>query len=64
MCVRLRTPSRTDFLKEDEVRPRGAQGIANSKQRAMPASGMHALMGIQRQHSDPRLVAASCRFHV
>ena len=63
MCVRLRTPNRTDFLKEDEVRPRGAQGIANSKQDAMPVSGTQALMCIQRQHADPRLVAAWPRFH-
>ena len=61
--VRIRTRNRTDFLKEDEVRPRGAQGIANSKQDAMPVSGTQALMGIQRQHADPRLVAASRRFH-
>jgi hypothetical protein len=63
MHVRLRTRNRTDFLKEDEVRPRGAQGIANSKQDAMPVSGTQALMGIQRQHADPRLVAARRRFH-
>jgi hypothetical protein len=63
MHVRLRTRDRTDFLKEDEVRPRGAQGIANSKQDAMPVSGTQALMGIQRQHADPRLVAARRRFH-
>ncbi len=63
MCVRLRTRSRADFLKEDEVRSRGAQGIANSKQVAMPVSGAQALMGIQRHHADPRLVAASHRFH-
>ena len=63
MRVRLRTRNRTDFLKEDEVRPQGAHGIANSKQDAMPVSGTQALMGIQRQHADPRLVAASRRFH-
>ena len=63
MHVRLRTRNRTDFLKEDEVRPRGAQGIANSKQDAMPVSGTQALMGIQRQHADPRLVATMRRFH-
>ena len=63
MHVRLRTRNRTDFLKEDEVRPRGAQGIANSKQVAMPVSGTQALMGIQRQHADPRLVATMRRFH-
>ena len=63
MHVRLRTRNRTDFLKEDEVRPRGAQGIANSKQDAMPVSGTQALMGIQRQHADPLLVVAGCRFH-
>ena len=63
MHVRLRTRNRTDFLKEDEVRPQGAQGIANSKQDAMPVSGAQALMGIQRQHADPRLVAARRRFH-
>jgi len=63
MHVRLRTRNRTDFLKEDEVRPQGAQGIANSKQDAMPVSGTQALMGIQRQHADPRLVAARRRFH-
>jgi len=63
MHVRLGTRNRTDFLKEDEVRPRGAQGIANSKQDAMPVSGTQALMGIQRQHADPRLVAARRRFH-
>jgi hypothetical protein len=63
MHVRLRTRNRTDFLKEDEVRPRGAQGIANSKQDAMPVSGTQSLMGIQRQHADPRLVAARCWFH-
>jgi hypothetical protein len=63
MHVRLRTRNRTDFLKEDEVRPRGAQGIANSKQDAMPVSGTQALMGIQRQHADPGLVAARRRFH-
>src|SRR5688572_32299587 len=63
MHVRLRTHNRTDFLKEDEVRPRGAQGIANSKQDAMPVSGAQTLMGIQRQHADPRLVAARSRFH-
>ena len=61
--VRLRTCNRTDFLKEDEVRLRGAQGIANSKQHAMPVSGTQALMGIQRQHADPRLVTARRRFH-
>ena len=64
MHVRLRTRNRTDFLKEDEIRPRGAQGIANSKQDAVPASGAQTLMGIQREHADPRLVAAGCRFHV
>ena len=63
MHVRLRTHNRTDFLKEDEVRPQGAQGIANSKQDAMPVSGTQALMGIQRQHADPRRVAARRRFH-
>ncbi|MCI3953444.1 MAG: hypothetical protein K0R53_2944 [Burkholderiales bacterium] len=63
MHVRLRTRHRTDFLKEDEIRARGAQGIANSKQDAMPACGMHALMGIQREHADPRLVTARRRFH-
>ena len=63
MHVRLRTRNRTDFLKEDEVRPQGAQGIANSKQHAMPVSGTQALMGIQRQHADPSLVAARRRFH-
>ncbi len=63
MHVRLRTRDRTDFLKEDEVRPRGAQGIANSKQDAMPVSGTQALMGIQRQHADPGLIAARRRFH-
>ena len=63
MHERLRTRNRTDFLKEDEVRPRGAQGIANSNQDAMPVSGAQALMGIQRQNADPRLVAAMRRFH-
>ncbi len=63
MHVRLRTRNRTDFLKEDEVRTKGAQCIANSKQDAMPVSGTQALMGIQRQHADPRLVAARRRFH-
>ena len=63
MHVRLRTRNRADFLKEDEIRPRGAQDIANSKQEAMPMSGTQALMGIQRQHADPRLVAARCWFH-
>ena len=63
MHVRLRTRNRADFLKEDEVRARGAQGIANSKQDVMPVSGTHALMGIQRQHTDPRLVAARRSFH-
>ena len=63
MHVRLRTGNRTDFLKENEVRARGAQGIANLKQVAMPVSGAQALMGIQRQHADPRLVAARRRFH-
>jgi len=63
MRVRLRTRNRTDFLKEDEVRPRGAQGIANSKQDAMPVSGTQALMGIQRQHAYPRIVAARRSFH-
>ena len=63
MHVRLRTRNRTDFLKEDEVRPRGAQGIANSKQGVMPVSGTKTLMRIQRQHADPRLVAARRRFH-
>jgi hypothetical protein len=63
MHARLRTRNRTDFLKEDEVRARGAQSIANSKQVAMPVSGTQALMGIQRQHADPRLVAARHRFH-
>ena len=63
MHVRLRTRNRTDFLKEDEVRPQGAHGIANSKQDAVPVSGTQALMGIQRQHADPSLVAARRRFH-
>jgi hypothetical protein len=63
MHVRVRTRNRTDFLKEDEVRPKGAQGIANSKQDGMPVSGTQALMGIQRHHADPRLVAARRRFH-
>ena len=63
VLVRVPTRNRTDFLKEDEVRPRGAQGIANSKQVAMPVSGTQALMGIQRQYADPRLVAARRRFH-
>jgi hypothetical protein len=62
MHQRLRT-RRADFLKEDEVRLRGAQGIANSKQGAMPVPGTQALMGIQRQHADPRLVAAMFWFH-
>jgi hypothetical protein len=39
MHARLRPRNRTDFLKEYEVRPRGAQGIANSKQDAVPVSG-------------------------
>src|SRR5689334_7084240 len=63
MHVRLGTRNRTDFLKEDEVRARGAQGIANSKPNVMPVSGTQCLMGIQRQHADPRLVAARCLFH-
>ena len=63
MHERLRTRHRTDFLKEDEVRPHGAQGIANSKQDAMPVSGTQALVSIQCQHADPRLVGARCRFH-
>ena len=63
VLVRVPTRNRTDFLKEDEVRPRGAQGIANPKQDAMPVSGTQALMGIQRQHADPLLVAARLRFH-
>lgn len=63
MHVRPRTRGRTDFLKEDEVRPRGAQGIANSKQVAVPVSGAQALMGIQRHHADPLLFAARLRFH-
>lgn len=63
MRVRVRARNRTDFLKEDEVRPRSAQGIANSKQDAMPVSGTHSLLGIQRQHADPRLVAARRSFH-
>jgi hypothetical protein len=29
----------------------------------MPVPGTQALMGIQRQHADPRLVAARLRFH-
>ena len=61
--VRLLARNRTEFLKKDEVRPRGAQGIANSKQGFMPVSGTQALMGIQRQHADPRLVAARRSFH-
>ena len=61
--ARIRTRHRTDFLKEDEVRPRLAQYVANSKQQAMPVSGTQALMGIQRQHADPLLVAARFRFH-
>jgi hypothetical protein len=63
MQARLRTRNRTDFLKENEVRLRGAQGIANSKQVAMPVSGTQALMGIQRHHADPRFFAARHRFH-
>ena len=63
MHVRGRTRTRTDFLKEYKVRRHGAQGIANSKQDAMPVSGTKALMGIQRQHADPRLVVARRRFH-
>jgi hypothetical protein len=63
MHLRLRTRNRTDFLKEDEVRPQGAHGIANPKQDAMPVSGTQALMGIQRQHANPRIVAARRRFH-
>ena len=63
MHLRLRTRNRTDFLKEDEVRPRRSQCVANSKQEAMPVSGTQALMGIQRQHADPRLVTARRRFH-
>jgi hypothetical protein len=64
MHRRLRARNRTDLLKEDEVRPRGAQGITNSKQDAMPMSGTQTLMGIQRQHADPRLTTATRRFHV
>jgi|SRR5688572_9059164 hypothetical protein len=63
MHVRIRTRNRTDFLKENEVRPHGAQGIANSKQDAMPVPRTQALTGIQRQHADPRFVAARRRFH-
>jgi hypothetical protein len=63
VLMRLRTRNRTDFLKEDEIRPRGAQSIANSKQDAMPVSGTQTLMGIQRQHADPVLVTARRRFH-
>ena len=63
MHERPRTRSRADFLKEHEVRPEDAQGIANAKQEAMPVCGMEALMGIQRQHADPSLVAARRRFH-
>jgi hypothetical protein len=29
----------------------------------MPVSGTQALMGIQRQHTEPRVVAARRRFH-
>jgi hypothetical protein len=29
----------------------------------MPVSGTQALMGIQRQHADPGLIAARRRFH-
>ena len=61
--VRIRTRHRTDFLKEDEVRARVAQYVANCKKQAMPVSGTQALMGIQRQHADPRLVAARRSFH-
>jgi hypothetical protein len=53
MHVRLRTRNRTDFLKEDEIRARGAQGISCSKQDGMPVPGTQALTGIQRQHADP-----------
>jgi len=63
MHLRLRARNRTDLLKEDEVRPRGAQGIANSKQEAVPVCGVQALMGIQRQHTDPGLVSAKLGFH-
>ena len=63
MRAHLRTRNRTDLLEEDEVRLEGAQGIANSKQDAMPVSGTQALMGIQRQHADPRIVAARRSFH-
>ena len=63
MHLRVRTRNRTDFLKEDEIRPRGSQCVANLKQEAMPVAGTQALMGIQRQHADPRLVAARRRFH-
>ena len=63
MHVRLRTRNRTDFLKEDEVRPQGAQGIANSKQDAMPVSGTQALMRIQRHHANPLLIVARLKFH-
>ena len=63
MHLRHRTLDRTDFLKEDEVRPRGAQGIANSQQDGMPVSSTQALMGIQREHANPGLVAARRSFH-
>jgi len=63
VLMRLRTRNRADFLKEDEVRGAGAQGIANPQQDAMPVPGTQALMGIQRQHADPRFVAARRRFH-
>jgi hypothetical protein len=63
MHLRLRTRNRADFLEEDEVRPRRAQGVANSKQDGMPVCGTQALVGIQRQHADPRLAAARFRFH-
>ena len=59
MHARPRIRDRTDFLKEDEVRPRGTQCIADSKQEAMPVSRTQPLMRIQRQHADPLLVAAS-----
>jgi hypothetical protein len=29
----------------------------------MPVPGTQALMGVQRQHSDPRIVAARRRLH-
>ena len=62
--ARLRAVGGPDLLQEDEVRLRGAQGIADAQQGFVPVPRAKSLVRVQRQHADPgRSIAGKPRFH-